>query len=87
MLLSKSFTYNQPSHCDRKTVNHGFETNDKQITKMRKVGKTVKLKNCVRYIKPPLEIYADFESNLVPVNNGKRNLDEIYTNKYQNHVA
>ena len=54
---------------------------------MRKVGKTVKLKNCVRYIKPPLEIYADFESNLVPVNNGKRNLDEIYTNKYQNHVA
>lgn len=54
---------------------------------MRKVGKNVKLKNCLRYIKPPLEIYADFESNLVPVNNGKRNLDETYTNKYQNHVA
>ena len=54
---------------------------------MRKVGKNVKLKNCLRYIKPPLEIYADFESNLVPVNNGKQNLDEIYTNKYQNHVA
>ena len=54
---------------------------------MLKVGKNVKLKNCLRYIKPPLEIYANFESNLVPVNNGKRNLNDIYTNKYQNHVG
>ena len=57
------------------------------ITKMCKVGKTVKRQNCLRYIKPPLEIYADSESILVPVNNRKRNLDGIYTNKYQDHVA
>ena len=31
--------------------------------------------------------YADFESNLVPQNNGKQNPDEPYINKYQNHVG
>ena len=29
-------------------------------------------------------IYADFESILIPENNGKQN---SYTNKYQNHVG
>ena len=32
-------------------------------------------------------IYADFESVLVPENNGKQNPNESYTNKYQKHVG
>ena len=32
-------------------------------------------------------IYADFESILVSENNGKLNLEESYTNKYQKHIA
>ena len=32
-------------------------------------------------------IYEDFESILVTEDNGKQNLDESYTNKYQIHVA
>ena len=32
-------------------------------------------------------IYADFESILVPEDNGKQNPDESYINKYQKHVA
>ena len=32
-------------------------------------------------------IYADFESILVPEDNGKQNPNESYTNKYQKHVA
>ena len=32
-------------------------------------------------------IYADFESILVPGDNGKLNRDESYTNKYQKNVA
>ena len=31
-------------------------------------------------------IYVDFESILVPKENGKQNLDESYTNKFQKHV-
>ena len=32
-------------------------------------------------------LYADFESIIVPENNGKQDLDKSYTNKYQNHVG
>ena len=32
-------------------------------------------------------IYADFESILVPEDNGKQNPNESYINKYQNYVA
>ena len=32
-------------------------------------------------------IYADFESILVPQNNGKQNPKESYRNKYQKHIA
>ena len=32
-------------------------------------------------------IYADFESILVPRDNGKQNINECYTNNYQKHVA
>ena len=30
--------------------------------------------------------YADFESILMPKDNGKQNPDESYANKYQKHV-
>ena len=32
-------------------------------------------------------IYVDFESILVPENDGKQNADKSYTNKYQNTVG
>ena len=32
-------------------------------------------------------ICADFESILVPEDNGKQNADESFTSKYQKHVA
>ena len=32
-------------------------------------------------------IYVDFENILVPEDNKKQNINESYTNKYQNHVA
>ena len=32
-------------------------------------------------------IYANFQSILVPEDNGKQNLDESYMNKYKNHIA
>ena len=37
--------------------------------------------------KSPFIIYVDFESILVPEDNGKQNSNESYTNKYQKHVA
>ena len=38
-------------------------------------------------MKSPFIIYADFESILVPEDNGKQNPKESYTNKYQKHIA
>ena len=32
-------------------------------------------------------IYANFETILVPEDNGKQNLEESYRNKYQKHFA
>ena len=32
-------------------------------------------------------MYEDFESIFVPEDNGKQNLEESYTNKYQKHIA
>ena len=32
-------------------------------------------------------IYVDFESILVPEDNGKKNSNELYTNKHPKHVA
>ena len=32
-------------------------------------------------------IYANFESILVPDDDGKQNPEESYTNKYQEHIA
>ena len=50
-------------------------------------GEFLKFKNYERKIKSQFMIYADFESILVPENNGKQNPNESYTSKYQKHVA
>ena len=52
-----------------------------------KKGKYVKFTNYERKIKPLFIIYADFESILVPEDNGKQHPEEPYTNKYQKHIA
>ena len=54
---------------------------------MPKKGEHVKFKNFKRKIKSPFMIYVDFESILLPEDNGKQNPNESYTNKYQKHVA
>ena len=54
---------------------------------MPQKGEYVKFKTFERKIKSPFMIYADFESTLLPENNGKQNPNESYTNKYQIHVA
>ena len=64
-----------------------FKTNCKQRIKIPKKGEYVRFKNYERKIKSPFMIYTDFESVLVPEDNGKQILDEYYTNKYQKHVA
>ena len=64
-----------------------FKINGKQRIIMPKKGEYVKFKNFERKIKSPFMIYADFESILVPEDNGKQNPNKFYTNKYQKHVA
>ena len=54
---------------------------------MPKKGEYIKFKNLRRKIKSPFMIYGDFESILVPEDNGKQNPNESYTKKYQKHVA
>ena len=54
---------------------------------MPQEGKYVKFKHCVKKIKSPLIIYAEYGSILVPGNNGKQIQEEIYANKYQKHIA
>ena len=53
---------------------------------MPKKSEYVKLKNFGRKIKSAFTIYADFESILVPKDNGKLNPNDPYTNRYQKHV-
>ena len=47
---------------------------------MLKKGEYVRFKNYDRKIKLPFMIYADFESILVPEDNGKQNPNGSYTN-------
>ena len=61
--------------------------NTKHNIKMLKNGGSTRLKNYERKIKSLFMIYADFESILVPQDNGKKNTDYSYTSKYQKHVA
>ena len=64
-----------------------FKINGKETIKMPAKGEYIKFRNFGRKIKSPFMIYADFESILVPEANGKQNMNESYTNKYQKHVA
>ena len=54
---------------------------------MPKRGEYVKFKNYERNTNSPLTSYEDFESILVPTNNGKQNSKESYTDKYEKHIA
>ena len=54
---------------------------------MPKKDKYVTFKNYQRKINSPYMIYADFESILMPEDNGKQNPDKSFTWKYQKHVA
>ena len=51
---------------------------------MPEKGKYVKFKNYERKIKSLFMVYADFESILVPEDNGKQNPKESYTNNIKN---
>ena len=64
-----------------------FKINGKQTIKIPKKREYVKFKNFERKIKSPFLIYADFESILVPEDNGKQNPNESYSSKYQKHIA
>ena len=55
------------------------------MIKFSRKSEYVRFKNQKRKI--PFVIYADFESILVPEDNGRQNLDESYTNKYQKYVC
>ena len=50
------------------------------MIKMPKKVEYVRLKNYERKVKSPFMIYADFESILVPEDNGKQNPEESFTN-------
>ena len=54
---------------------------------MDKEDETVKFKNYTRKIKLPCMIYPDFQSILIPENNGEQKLDGPYPNEYQSHVG
>ena len=64
-----------------------LKINGKQRIKTPEKGEYVKFKNYERQIKSDFIIYADFESILLPENNGKQNRNESYTNKYQKHIT
>ena len=65
-------------------VNDCFKINDKTIIMLDTLDSNIMKK---RKIKSPFMIYADFESILVPEDNGNQNPDESYTNKYEKYVA
>ena len=64
-----------------------FKIVGKQRIIMSIKSEFVKFKNYEKKKKSPFIIYADFERILVPGNNGKKNPNESYTDKYQKHIA
>ena len=50
-------------------------------------GEYNKFKNYERKMILPFIVYTDFESILVPINNGKQNPEKSHTNKYQKHIV
>ena len=67
----------------KRRVKDCFKINGKQMIKRPKNVEHIRFKNYERKIKSPFMIYADFESILIPEDNGKQNPEESYTNKYQ----
>ena len=96
-----TFMYNHTLRCGRKhfcryclqafktadKLTCCFKINGKQSIKTPNNGRYIKFKNFGRKTKSLCIVYADFESILVPEDNGKQNLNESYTKKYQKHVA
>ena len=68
-------------------IKNCFKDNGKQTIMIPKKSEYVKLKNIERKMKSSSLIYADFDSILAPVDNGKQNPNEFYTKKCQKHVA
>ena len=68
-------------------IKDSFKINGKQKILVPKKGEYIKLKNYERKIKSPFTIYADFESNLMPEDNGKQNPEESCTSKYQKDIV
>ena len=60
-----------------------FKINDEQTIKMPKKEEYIKFIKFERKIKSPFIIYDDFETILVPEDNGKQNPNEFFINKYQ----
>ena len=54
---------------------------------MTKKGEYIEFRNFESKVKSPFMIYVDFESILVPEDNGRQNPYEPYTNKNQKHVV
>ena len=72
---------------DRNTAR--IKKTDKEFAKkldFKNINFPVKIRDHQR-IKLPFKIDADFESILVPENNGKKNPKESHTNNYQKHIA
>ena len=57
-------------------IKYCFKINCKQTIKMPKKGENIKFKNFGKKIKALFMIYADFQSILVPEDNGKQNMNE-----------
>ena len=60
-----------------------FKINGKQTIKMPKKGEYIKFKTFEKKKKSPFMIHADFDSILVPEEDGKQKPNESYTNNYQ----
>ena len=60
-----------------------FKTNGKERVKLPKKGEYVRVKNYERKVKSLFMLYVDFESILVPEDNGKQNL---YTSLIQTNI-
>ena len=60
-----------------------FKTNGKERFKLPKKGEYVRVKNYERKVKSLFMLYVDFESILVPEDNGKQNL---YTSLIQTNI-
>ena len=63
-------------------IKYCFKVNGKQKIKTPEKDEYVRLKSYERKIKLLIMIYTDFESILVPEDNGKQNPNEFYMNKY-----